>query len=370
MSDEARTDFEIGLWHNYDLLQAFDLLSLYVCTADLAPAPGAPVARLTDVLGEIEVPPGPRVIGSVPERPSGARLELVLTPTGEGAIAVDPYPFDQDSVELALSARSIPDRAYESQDAVRAALEQADQESLRVRFPRPIEGLAEDLPLRPPTLAEVALRELRRELLTGRFRAGEAISLSDAASRFGMSPLPIREALRVLVADGRVDYSPHRGYRVRAYTFTEVEEIFLMCSLLEAEALRRGIPRMDSADVAQMRELLATFNRLVRQGAMWDAVAVHRDFHFAPIECASLSRLELELRRLWDHTDHYRGLYFFPDGSMSPIMDQDHEDLLEACAAGDAERAVVLMDQHRAHALRRLAPRSAGGDGARPGRRG
>lgn len=169
-----------------------------------------------------------------------------------------------------------------------------------------------------------------------------------------MSPLPVREALRVLVADGRVDYSPHRGYRVRAYTFAEVEEIFLMCSLLEAEALRRGIPQMDAADVARMRELLDQFNRLVRGGAMWDAVGVHRDFHFVPIERASLPRLEVELRRLWDHTDHYRGLYFFPDGSMSPIMDQDHANLLEACATGDAERAVALMDEHRGHALCRL----------------
>jgi DNA-binding GntR family transcriptional regulator len=83
-------------------------------------------------------------------------------------------------------------------------------------------------------------------------------------------------------------------------------------------------------------------------------VRVHRDFHFVPIACAGLPRLETELRRLWDHTDHYRGLYFFPSGSMSSIMDQDHRELLEACAAGDVERAVLLMDQHREHALRRL----------------
>jgi DNA-binding GntR family transcriptional regulator len=200
----------------------------------------------------------------------------------------------------------------------------------------------------------VALRELRRELLTGRYREGEAISLTDAAARFGMSPLPVREALRVLVADGRVDYSPHRGYRVKAYTFAEVEEVFLMCSLLEAEALRRGIPRMETADVARMEELLDQFNELLGRGEVWDAVAVHRDFHFVPIEAAHLPRLEAELRRLWDHTDHYRGLYFFPDGSMEPDMEQDHRELLAACREGDAARAVELMDQHRAHALRRL----------------
>jgi DNA-binding GntR family transcriptional regulator len=101
--------------------------------------------------------------------------------------------------------------------------------------------------------------------------------------------------------------------------------------------------------------MLDQFDRLVTHGAMWDAVLVHRDFHFVPIECAGLPRLEAELWRLWDHTDHYRGLYFFPDGSMSPIMDQDHRDLLQACTDGDVERAVVLMDQHREHALRRLS---------------
>ena len=190
--------------------------------------------------------------------------------------------------------------------------------------------------------------------------------MSEAAARFGMSPLPVREALRVLVTDGRVDYSPHRGYRVKAYTLADVEEIFLMCRLLEAEAYRRGIARLGSPGVARMHQLLEQFDLLRERGAMWEAVAVHRDFHFVPIECAGLPRLEAELRRLWDHTDHYRGLYFFPDGSMSPIMDQDHRDLLKACAAGDAERAVVLMDQHREHALGRLSTILAGeaaGDG-------
>lgn len=226
-----------------------------------------------------------------------------------------------------------------------------------------IEGLAEDLPLRPPTLAEVALRQLRRELLTGHFRAGDAVSVSDAAARFGMSPLPVREALRELVADGRVDYAPHRGYRVKAHTLADVEEIFLICSLLEAEALRRGIPQMEPADVDRMKRLLDEFTRLMDTGAMWEAVGVHRDFHFVPIECARLPRLEAELRRLWDHTDHYRGLYFFPDGSMNPVMDEDHQNLLGACAGGDVEHAVVLMDQHREHALRRLQPILRAGDG-------
>jgi DNA-binding GntR family transcriptional regulator len=178
-----------------------------------------------------------------------------------------------------------------------------------------------------------------------------------------MSVLPVREALRVLVADGRVEHEPHRGYRVKAHTHVEVEEIFLMCRLLEAEGLRRGIPNLRSSHIAGMRALLDRFNRLAARRAVWDAVAAHRDFHFLPIEQAGLPRLESELRRLWDHTDHYRGLYFFPHGSTSNVMDRDHGALLEACAAGDAERAVDVADQHRAHALHRLQLAMHGGQG-------
>ena len=134
MLEEPRSDFEIGLWHNYDLLQAFDLLSLFVCSADLAPAPGAAPERLTDVLGEIEARPGPRVIGAVPERAGGPRLDLVLTPGGDGTVGVDPYPFDQDEVELTISGRQIQDHRYDSHDTLRAALEQADPVTFTCRF--------------------------------------------------------------------------------------------------------------------------------------------------------------------------------------------------------------------------------------------
>jgi len=136
MSQEPRADFEIGLWHNYDVLQALDLLSLYACTADLAPAAVAGTERLTDVLKEIEAPPGPRVIGSVPARPGAMRVDLVLTPLGDDAVVVDPYPFDQDNLELALSALTIPDRRYESADAMRAALAEADRTMAVCRFKR------------------------------------------------------------------------------------------------------------------------------------------------------------------------------------------------------------------------------------------
>jgi hypothetical protein len=125
MREEPRIDFEVGLWHNYALLQAFDLLSLFVCAANLAPGDGAPPRLLTDVLGSIVQEPGARVVKSVPLAPDEQRVDLLLEPTAAGVVVVDPYPFDQDPVQLSVSGPAIPDQRYESQDAVRDALAHA-----------------------------------------------------------------------------------------------------------------------------------------------------------------------------------------------------------------------------------------------------
>lgn len=205
--------------------------------------------------------------------------------------------------------------------------------------------------VRPPTLAEAALLEFRDQLLKGRVMAGDSIRPDEAAKEFGMSALPVREALRVLVAEGWVEYAPHRGYWVKAHSVADVEEIFLMCRLLEAEALRRGVRAMGDAGAQRMGVLLRELEAMPQQGHEWEKVVVHRDFHFVPIEHAGLPRLEAELRRLWDHTDHYRGLHFFADEAPYMAIRKDHWTILEACAEGEAEHVVHLMDEHRDHAL-------------------
>jgi DNA-binding GntR family transcriptional regulator len=209
--------------------------------------------------------------------------------------------------------------------------------------------------IRPPTLVEAALREFRNQLLKGRLQAGESIRPDDVAARFGMSAVPVREALRVLVTEGWIEYAPHRGYRVRAHSFADVEEIFLMCRLLEAEALRRGVPEMGSEGAARMEALLRELEVVPKQGDVWEKVMIHRDFHFVPIEHAGLPRLEAELRHLWDHTDHYRGLHFFADEAEDASMAKEHWRIFEACAEGDSARAIQLMDEHRGHALQILS---------------
>ncbi len=106
-------------WAAYRLLQAWDLLSLYLVWRAL---PAGRPGRLAKV---------PRRVGDDP----GA--ELILTPTGPTSCACEPYPFSVDEVELPVAARVIDDRAYADHDDLRAALSAAEPVALECVVHRP-----------------------------------------------------------------------------------------------------------------------------------------------------------------------------------------------------------------------------------------
>jgi DNA-binding GntR family transcriptional regulator len=213
--------------------------------------------------------------------------------------------------------------------------------------------------LRPSTLPDEILRELRGQLIRGDLQPGDRIRADLVAEELGVSVIPVREALRVLLAESRVELEPHRGYRVTLLSTEQIGEIFLICRLLEEEALRRGVPAMDDAADARLLALLARLDAAptgidARDEALWPLVTAHQDFHFVPMECAGLPRLVSELRRLWDHTDHYRSLYLFTDESAYGPMNSEHRAFCDACLARDVEEAVRLNDLHRDHVLVRM----------------
>jgi DNA-binding GntR family transcriptional regulator len=129
------------------------------------------------------------------------------------------------------------------------------------------------------------------------------------------------------------------------------------------------VPALDGAGVKRMRALLGKLLSPPRSASAWDIAAVHQDFHFVPIRYAGLPRIEAELRRLWEHTDHYQALYVFADREVMRPMNDEHAAIAAACAERDAERVLALMEAHRAHALAHLAEHSQlPGEHARDGK--
>ncbi len=109
----SRSDFEARLWRDYDRLQAWDMLSLFICMSvvDVVDSEAEPVL-LTSTLKRLDQEAGSRVIPNVPTAPGRPPVDLVLRPVEPGVVAVNPYPFGGSRHGFGVAAMLIPDRAY------------------------------------------------------------------------------------------------------------------------------------------------------------------------------------------------------------------------------------------------------------------
>ena len=125
-----RSAFQAQLWRDYETLQALDILSLAVCLLDTGVPSDTTVAapRMSGTLRPLTQPPGGRLVECVPAAP-GAHAELRLDVVEPGVVAIGPFPFANERVELEIAARRLaegphadPVAAYHAAETVTTAV--------------------------------------------------------------------------------------------------------------------------------------------------------------------------------------------------------------------------------------------------------
>lgn len=189
---------------------------------------------------------------------------------------------------------------------------------------------------------EFVAEALRAEIAEGRVTPGTALRQEELAERFGVSRIPIREALRQLEADGVVVVQANRGAFVRCFSVQELREIYDIRILLETDLLRRSVRNMTSADMehisaevdSQAHDLGGTRLRLA-----------DRRFHEALYAPARRPHQLAMVMKLRDSIAHYTPAVNHMQRLTADWMD-DHLRIAEACARRDASAAVRILKHH------------------------
>ena len=198
---------------------------------------------------------------------------------------------------------------------------------------------------------------LRDEIASGAFAPGTAIRQAEIATRFGVSRIPVREALRRLEAEGLLVVHANRGAFVRSFDREEVREIYDLRLMIETDLLRRAVERMTPSEIGTI-EIAAAAAAAGAGGPHWREL--DNRFHlalYAPAKRAHQSSMVAALRGT---VIHYRSA----DARLA--LDprcwlEDHEKLLAACRAGDAEGAAQILRDHLEHAAERSLSSFDGG---------
>jgi len=197
----------------------------------------------------------------------------------------------------------------------------------------------------PRSLADQAAVLLREEILAGSLQPGDRIHLEGTAARFDMSPIPIREALRMLASEGLVLPLPQRGYRVTAATVDDLDDTYRLRLMLDPMAVRLAVANFDEDDRVHLREC---FGKLVESYKRdeWPSHRVHhRNFHFALYSKCGSPWLLRFVSMLWENSDRYQRLSRAGRGSPTQRL-EEHRGIMHAALDGDAEEAAQRMEDH------------------------
>lgn len=187
---------------------------------------------------------------------------------------------------------------------------------------------------------------LRRAILGGEIAPGEWIRQEEVAERFGSSRLPVREALRILEAEGLTEHEPRRGARVPSLTMHEVDVIYRMREQLEQLAIGESIPRLTAADLVALERVQAEIEALTADGEdVATFLELDRRFHLLSYTGCAIEQLTSSVVRLWNSTAHYRRSFVQLSGpGRQWVINAEHRLLLDAISrrdVTDAERFVA-----------------------------
>jgi DNA-binding GntR family transcriptional regulator len=213
--------------------------------------------------------------------------------------------------------------------------------------------MRESSPMTPHAIAA----ELRTELMAGGFRPGAELSQVALADRFGVSRIPVRDALHILAGEGLVEMEPNRGARAIALTPAEVREIYDLRVLLECDCLRRAATHMTSATLEEV-ERIRRKSDLDASTPGWAAGdwSFHKALYLHADRPRQLSLIESLRRTCQLFVSAYATM---PAGK--PRWLDDHRAILQRLRRGDAAGAAAVLRRHLEGAAEHLLARMRAG---------
>jgi DNA-binding GntR family transcriptional regulator len=211
-------------------------------------------------------------------------------------------------------------------------------------------------PLKVTSVVDQAYVAIRERIDDGRLARGTRLHQEDLAAELGVSRTPVREALRRLAAEGRVELLTNRGARVADIDLEAMPEPYEARLVLEpgaaALAARRGL------SASQSRRLRATIAaQRAGAGDMQRSFAANRDFHLGLVEASGNKLLTQFAEHLWVARIGAAIYERQAETRERMLLDADeHQAILDAVERGDARKAESLARKHVADALRRLGP--------------
>jgi len=195
------------------------------------------------------------------------------------------------------------------------------------------------------TLAGAITAELRQQILNNTHPGGTQLRQDMLANAFGVSRIPIREALIQLDAEGLVQLVPHKGAVVTQLSKAEVNDVFDLRAILEVRMFRASIPQLGAADFAQLAAVHARFAAAIAEQNLQQWGTLNKELHQALYAKADLPQTAAMVTSLLQKSDRYTRVQLSSKNA-TRRAEQEHGDLIKLAKEKRVDAACDLLAQH------------------------
>jgi DNA-binding GntR family transcriptional regulator len=199
---------------------------------------------------------------------------------------------------------------------------------------------------------DLVKQALREAILNGELAPGTRLIIDDLADQLGVSPIPVREALQQLQADGYVEIQPFLGTRVTPIEAESVVEVFSLLETIEIVTTRHACLHMTEDERVALMDAVKNMDELVRvrDAEAWSQE--NRRFHQIICDRAGTHLLASVMTKVLDHWDRLHRVFLkevFAD--RLPEAQEEHRQILEAIEANDPDKVEAVIRKHNRNAL-------------------
>lgn len=193
-------------------------------------------------------------------------------------------------------------------------------------------------------LSQQIANSLKEDILSGKYPPGVRIRQEDIAEQFGASRSPVREALRILEAEGLINLVAHTGAWISHLSLSECEEMYQLRERIEPLLLRLSIPHITDSLIAELQDFVLQMEATTDVETF---LRLDRQFHLLSYSKAETVLVGEMVNRLWNTTQHYRRAYsqMMASTSFKPAH-YEHHLLLTSIIKGDVDDAERILFGH------------------------
>ena len=202
--------------------------------------------------------------------------------------------------------------------------------------------------MKPVPLTQQLVDSIREDILSGHYEPHSNLRQDALAEKYGVSRIPVREALLQLEGEGLVSIQPRRGAIVTPLSLLEVDDVFALRLLSEIRLYHASAPKLDAAAIEMASEANQRYRDAIANQQHAVLGAINAELHMALYREAPLPTTRQIVAALLQTSQRYTRIQLRTDAALQQSL-AEHDQLLQLTRDGNYHAAEALLDEHIRH---------------------